>query len=107
MYQVENPVVIDSLWRHCRDWGRDVEEEEMKKIEFEIDTSRLTNEECLDFIGELQDLMFYDGEQIFSVIDDLPENDDDHTEKIEVCGVCPERIFEEVIDVFCRYNISY
>ena len=113
---VENPVVIDSLWKSFLDFGRDVEEVAVEtcKMAFDVDTIRLTADEVNTLINGLENLSYNCDnfgifeENHFTVDYDLPENGD-RIVKIEVRGdECPEDVYYKVFDYLNDFrNIDY
>ena len=101
MYQVENPVVIDSLWKHVVDFGRDVEIE-TQEVNLDIDTTDLTDEKTNALINDLENLSCNLGDILnpyyFKVDYDLPENGEgEKIYKIEVRGdEVPQEISEKI-----------
>ena len=108
----ENPVVIDSLWKHVVDFGRDVEIETQEvNLDIAVETNKLTDEEVDDLIDDLDTISFskpYDGKYFAIEYDNLPENNGEKIYKIEVHGgEVPEGIYEEVIDLLNDYGVDY
>ena len=121
MEQVENSVVIDSLWKGFFDFGRDVveeyDEEQFGKIcrmKIEIDVSKLTDDEIDNLIGEVEDLKEKiencGAKKDFTVNSDLPVNFNAECKnyQLEIIGKCSENVYLDVLDVLdCCENITY
>lgn len=106
-YDVENPMVIDSLW--CKNYVDD-DEEIVFDIDIVIDTRKLDIEDENHLVNAIEDASYSRGKLRIDCADMdffVDEDDGEKWNMISISGYVKEYALDKIYDVINSYNVKF
>lgn len=105
-FDIENPMVIDSIWKKYP--TDDDDEEIMFDVDIVIDTSKLNTEQENHLINAIEYESALRGELTVDCADeDLADEDGDKWNTIHIIGYVEENALDNIYDLICRYDVKF